>query len=375
MMSDVSAAADDDDDAVSSKQQEESTTIESTVLDVLSDEAVSSADADILTAITNQLLADETPSSSSSYVDMSDDLRRSNDALRQILSKLERHSRNPTHSQLSIQILMEEQKQFSSCYDIQSSTDGDMYDEMLLPHSFVTSTRLPDIGETQRLLKESAPPSHPYEKRVKPVYMKQVPITIPSITSTDNTAIATAATSVASGSKPKKQANFAEKEATRRAKLQLYNKERRKEEMLSRADKLMEEIEKESGMEVNSIYNTKVKNIFVPKKKLERGDVEEDIFRENRAKDCIRRMRLLCNVYSDAAITLTRAMGSTEKQLLVSPYAVPIAKRILTNLGFNAEHLSPLSESYTTTSSSNSINISCIGHSNATDGMKKKTRK
>jgi len=114
-------------------------------------------------------------------------------------------------------------------------------------------------------------------------------------------------------------------------------KDRKKKDLLIKADKLMAQIEKEAGMDPSTYakFNTEKKNLFRHRRKETDDDDDDEIHRENLAKDCIKTMRLKLSGGDEEA--LKKKFSKSEKNLLRSPFGDPITRHIMVNLGFPPE--------------------------------------
>ncbi len=114
-------------------------------------------------------------------------------------------------------------------------------------------------------------------------------------------------------------------------------KDRKKKDLLIKADKLMAQIEKESGLDPSTYakFNTEKRSLFKHRTKETDDDDDDEIHRENLAKDCIKSMRLKLSGGDEE--TLKKKMSKSEQNLLRSPFGDPITRKIMVNLGFPAE--------------------------------------
>ena len=249
-----------------------------------------------------------------------EDLKKNNEVLRDLLKRLESRSR-PDQSDLDLGRLLQ-------ATEDEIAYLNDPYESEVSIHSDASIEELDGI---ETLPSAASLTTHPFE--VPPVKVKALDNESYKkhlYNSTVNTS--TTAVNSDSGSQLKLSAT-----QQRLALEKKRAKDRKKKDLLIKADKLMAQIEKEAGMDPSTYakFNTEKKNLFRHRRKETDDDDDDEIHRENLAKDCIKTMRLKLSGGDEE--TLKKKFSKSEKNLLRSPFGDPITRHIMVNLGFPPE--------------------------------------
>ena len=255
-----------------------------------------------------------------------EDLKKNNEVLRDLLKRLESRSKRD-QSDLDLGKLLQatenEIAYLNDPYESEVSIHSDDHGDYNVP-----SDEVDDIIES--LSSTASLTTHPFE--IPPVQVKSLDgesyKKYINKASSVNTAVAN------SDGQPQPKLSATQQ---RLALEKQRAKDRKKKDLLIKADKLMADIEKESGLDpsIYAKFNTEKRSLFKHRKKETDDDDDDEIHRENLAKDCIKSMRLKLSGGDEEA--LKKRMSKSEQNLLRSPFGDPITRKIMVNLGFPAE--------------------------------------
>jgi len=263
------------------------------------------------------------PSPTSLYIE---DLKKNNEILRDLLKRLESRSKRD-QADLDLRKLLQatenEIAYLNDPYDSEVSIHSDGHDD----HNFASSDTVDDIIET--LSSTVSLTSHPFE--IPPVQVKV--IDNDSYKKYIHNSSRVNAEALSDNQPQPKLTATQQRLALEKKRV----KERKKKDLLINADKLMAEIEKESGLDpsIYAKFDTDKRSLFKHRKKVTDDDDDDEIHRENLAKDCIKSMRLKLSGGDEEV--LKKKMSKSERNLLQSPFGDPITRHIMINLGFAAE--------------------------------------